>query len=228
MVFPRAGHYLDAPDGFPHVNYITRRPLHRRSASRSSPTTERVEFMSNAVKMGPEAREVATGRLALPDTLATGQLDWPYAISFALYHGLALLALLPWFFSWTGLVVCLLGVYVFGTLGINLCYHRLLTHRSFTCPKWLEHFFSILGVCCLQDTPARWVAVHRMHHQHSDEPEDPHSPLVTFFWGHMGWLLVPNDKLARMDLFERYSKDLLRDRFYFNLERRLIWVWINL
>jgi stearoyl-CoA desaturase (delta-9 desaturase) len=160
--------------------------------------------------------------------LASGQVDWPYAVSFALYHGLALLAFVPWFFSWTGLSAFLLGIYVFGTLGINLCYHRLLTHRSFTCPKWLEHFLAILGVCCLQDTPARWVAVHRMHHQHSDEPEDPHSPLVTFFWGHMGWLLVPNNKLARMDLFERYSRDLLRDRFYFNLERRLIWVWINL
>ena len=33
----------------------------------------------------------------------------------------------------------LLGLYVFGTLGINLCYHRLLTHRGFVCPKWLEH-----------------------------------------------------------------------------------------
>ena len=34
------------------------------------------------------------------------------------------------------------GIYVFGTLGINLCYHRLLTHRGFTCPKWLEHYLA--------------------------------------------------------------------------------------
>jgi stearoyl-CoA desaturase (delta-9 desaturase) len=167
-------------------------------------------------------------RLERPAGAVGGRVDRPYAISFALYHVVALLACLPWLFSWTGLVLCLLGTYVFGTLGINLCYHRLLTHRSFTCPKWLEHTFAILGVCCLQDTPARWVAVHRKHHQHSDEPPDPHSPLVTFFWGHMEWLLVENRDLSRMDLYEHYAKDVLRDPFYLRLERKLLWVWVNL
>jgi stearoyl-CoA desaturase (delta-9 desaturase) len=184
--------------------------------------------MSNVIDVRPEAQEKTVERLAPPSTLAKGEVDWPYAISFTIYHTLALLAFVPWFFSWPGLVSCLLGIYVFGTLGINLCYHRMLTHRSFTCPKWLEHILAIIGVCSLQDTPARWVAVHRMHHQHSDESEDPHSPLVTFFWGHMGWLLVPNNRLARFELFERYCKDLLRDRFYFILERKLFWVWVNL
>src|SRR5438445_3277416 len=31
-----------------------------------------------------------------------------------------------------------------------------------------------------------------------------------------------------MDLYGRYAKDLLRERFYMNIERRLFWVWINL
>jgi len=166
--------------------------------------------------------------LPYPATLGPGRVVWPYVVAFGLYHGLALLALLPWLFSWTGLAAALFGLYVFGTLGVNLCYHRLLTHRSFSCPKWLEHSLAILGVCCLQDTPVRWVAVHRMHHQHSDEPTDPHSPLVNFFWGHMGWLLVPNRELARLSLYEHYSKDLLRDPFYKNLERDVLWVWLNL
>ncbi len=164
----------------------------------------------------------------LPTSVQKGRIHWVYAIGVLGYHLLALLACVPWFFSWTGLIVCLSGLYVFGTLGINLCYHRLLTHRGFTCPRWLEHGLAILGVCCLQDTPARWVAVHRMHHQHSDEQADPHSPLVNFFWGHMGWLLVENEQLKRLDLFERYVKDLLRDRFYLRLERGVLWVWLNL
>jgi stearoyl-CoA desaturase (delta-9 desaturase) len=170
----------------------------------------------------------ALPRLERPAAVVGGRTDRPYFVSFIVYHIVAILACLPWLFSWTGLTICLLGTYVFGTLGINLCYHRLLTHRSFACPKWLEHAFAILGVCCLQDTPARWVAVHRKHHQHSDEPEDPHSPLVTFFWGHMGWLLVESRDLSRMDLYERYSKDVLRDPFYLRLERKLLWVWVNL
>ena len=39
-----------------------------------------------------------------------------------------------------------------------------------------------LGVCCLQDTPVRWVVAHRVHHQHSDEQTRSASPLVNFLW----------------------------------------------
>ena len=156
------------------------------------------------------------------------RIAWPYVAGIGGYHLLALLAFLPWLFSWTGVTAAVLGLYVFGTLGINLCYHRLLTHRGFTCPVWLEHALAMLGVCCLQDTPARWVATHRLHHQHSDEQPDPHSPLVTFFWAHMGWLLVENRELKSIMTYERYVRDLLRDPFYLRLERNLLWVWVNL
>jgi len=104
-----------------------------------------------------------------------------------------------------------------------LCYHRLLTHRGLACPKWLEYGFAILGVCSMQDTPARWVAVHRRHHEHADQREDPHSPLVGFFWGHVGWMLVENADLVRLSIYDRYSKDILRDRFYRRLERTYLY-----
>src|SRR5262245_30490129 len=135
--------------------------------------------------------------LAYPGGVVPRRIEWIYAIPVVAYHLIALLAFVPWFFSWTGVVLAVLGLYVFGTLGINLCYHRLLAHRGLVVPKWLEHTFAILGVCCVQDTPARWVAVHRRHHQHADEQDDPHSPLVNFFWGHMGWVLVENRDLKR-------------------------------
>jgi fatty-acid desaturase len=70
------------------------------------------------------------------------------------------------------------------------------------------------------------VAVHRRHHQHADAREDPHSPLVNFFWSHVGWLLVVNDELKRLGLYERYAKDILRDSFYRKLERNGYWVRI--
>lgn len=167
---------------------------------------------------------------ALPPPQGTrpSRINWVYAVSVVFYHFVAVFAVLPWFFSWTGVVLAGLGLYVFGTLGINLCYHRLLTHRSFVCPKWLEHGLAVLGVCCLQETPARWVAVHRRHHQHADEQEDPHSPLVSFYWGHVGWVLMENRELSRLALMERYARDILRDRFYVHLERRGVWVWIVL
>jgi sn-2 palmitoyl-lipid 9-desaturase len=173
-------------------------------------------------------KKIAAGRLPLPNTVRRHEILWPYVISITLIHLLALLAFVPWLFSWTGVVLALCGLYVFGTLGINLCYHRLLTHRSLTCPCWLERFFAVLGVCCLQDTPGRWVAIHRFHHQHSDEQPDPHSPLVTFLWGHFGWLMVKNEEINKISTYERYARDVLRDPFYFRLEKNLLWAWIYL
>ena len=162
-------------------------------------------------------------RLRLPAAVDRSRVVWSYAITVGLYHLVALLAVLPWFFSWTGLILGALGIFVFGSLGINLGYHRLLTHRGLVCPKWLEHGFAILGICCMQDTPARWVAVHRRHHQFSDRQDDPHSPLVNFLWGHVGWMLVENRDLARLGIYDRYAKDILRDPFYRRLERSYLY-----
>ena len=82
-----------------------------------------------------------------------------------------------------------------------------------------------LECAALQDTPARWVAIHRRHHQHADEQPDPHSPWVNFFWGHVGWLLIENDEDDRgRSTYVRYVKDLLRDDFYKRLERNGFWM----
>ncbi len=168
----------------------------------------------------------ATTKLPLPDGVNARQIRWAYATSIAAMHVLAILAFFPSMFSWTGVVLCVLGLYVFGTLGINLCFHRLLTHRSFTCPRWVERTLAIIGICCLQEGAGRWVAIHRRHHQHSDDQPDPHSPLVTFFWGHVGWLVVENRDTDSFCLLQRYSADLMRQRFYMQLERRLNWLWV--
>ncbi|MEX0795056.1 MAG: fatty acid desaturase [Pirellulaceae bacterium] len=148
------------------------------------------------------------------------QVWWPYAVIIGGMHLAALLAVWPWLFSWTGVVSVLIGHHLFGMLGMTVCYHRLLTHRSFNCPQWLEYTFALLGVCCLQDTPARWVATHRLHHQHSDEQEDPHSPLVDFWWSQFGWLLVRNREVGNITHLDRYARDIMRDPLYRWLERR--------
>lgn len=154
------------------------------------------------------------------------RIRWTYAISIVTLHALALLAFVPWFFSWTGVALAVIGCYVFGTLGVNLCFHRLLTHRSFKCPRWLERGFALLGVCTLQEGPGRWVSIHRKHHQHADEQPDPHSPLVAFLWGHVGWLVIENRDTDSFHLYQKYARDLMSQPFYLNLERGLRWFWI--
>ena len=139
------------------------------------------------------------------------------------FHLLALLACVPWLFSWSGLVWAVAGLYLFGTLGINIGYHRLLTHRGFACPRWLEHGLAILGACCWQGSPMSWVAIHRMHHQHSDDPDDPHSPRTGFFWSHMGWFLIYDPAIYNLSTYDHYARDLFADRFYKWLERPRVW-----
>jgi len=165
---------------------------------------------------GPASPPARRG--VLPAAVRPYRIRWRYAVVIGLIHALACLALLPWLFSWTGVAVCAAGVHLFGA-GINLGYHRLLTHRSFRTPRWVEYTLASLAICSLEDTPVQWVAVHRMHHAHSDDVPDPHSPLVNLLWSHLGWLLMVNPGIDTLAFRERFAPDLLRDRFYFNLEK---------
>jgi len=154
------------------------------------------------------------------------KIAWRYAIPIVVIHLLALLACLPSMFSWTGLVAFIVGMYFYGGLGINICYHRLLTHRSFEVPMWLERCFVVVALCCMEDAPGTWVATHRLHHNDADEQPDPHSPLVSFLWSHMGWLMFENKSVRGISAYERYARDILKDPFYMRLQRTLLPVWI--
>lgn len=158
-------------------------------------------------------------KLALPEGVQPYRIDWINVIVIASIHAFALLALFPFFFDWIAVIVAIIGARLFGLLGINVGYHRLLTHRGFKCRKWLEHALVVCAICCAEDTPSRWVAVHRRHHEQADERPDPHSPLAGFLWAHIGWLLVKNPDLSRLGIYDRYARDVLRDPFYVALER---------
>ena len=179
--------------------------------------------------IGPSPHRMAApmAKIDWPAGVVKTKIVWPYLAAFIVLHAMLPLAFVPWLFSWTGLILIPLGNYIFCSTGIGLCYHRALTHQGLTLPKWLEHFFAILGVCCLMESPARWVAIHRMHHKFSDTQPDPHSPLAGFFWGHFEWLIYPNPATSTLDMYERYAKDILRDPFYLRLERNNLWaiVW---
>lgn len=153
----------------------------------------------------------------VPQPVIPLKLNLTYTITIVAVHLLGFYALMPYLWSWVAFFVFLAGIHVFGQ-GITIGYHRLLTHRSFKVPKWLEHVIAVLGICSMQDTPARWVCVHRMHHVHSDRIPDPHSPRVTFWWSHMGWLMFVNRETYSAAGLEKFAKDLLRDPFYMRLE----------
>lgn len=139
--------------------------------------------------------------------------NWPSIAFFAAIHALALLA--PWFFSWSALGVAILFHWLFGSLGICLGYHRLLTHRSLQVPKPLEYLFAICGALSLQGGPIFWVAGHRRHHLYTEDNErDPYSARRGFWWSHMAWLFYKRPEFFDYNTYRQFAPDLDRDPFY--------------
>ena len=119
-----------------------------------------------------------------------------------------------WSFSWTNLSAAVALYCVATGLGISMGYHRLHTHRGFKTYKWFEYFLAICGTLTLEGGPIFWVATHRLHHQHSDKAEDPHSPRVSGFWAHMGWMIFGEAHHSDTKRNSRYAPDLAKDPFY--------------
>ncbi len=143
-------------------------------------------------------------------------LRWTSIVWIAGLHAGVLLA--PFTFTWSGLVV--FGIlYVVTGLGVTLGYHRLLTHRSFTTPKWVEYALTLCGVLANEGGPLSWVAGHRKHHRYSDRDGDPHSPNKGFWWAQVGWWTHRDPVLDDPVLGIQNVKDLTRDPVHRFLER---------
>jgi stearoyl-CoA desaturase (delta-9 desaturase) len=61
-------------------------------------------------------------------------------------------------------------------IGVSVGYHRYFTHRSFKARPAVAVALTILGSMAGQGALLSWVAMHRRHHELSDQPGDPHSP----------------------------------------------------
>ncbi len=115
-------------------------------------------------------------------------------------------------------IVVLLVMYVSIGMGVTVGFHRLLTHRSFTCNRWVRAGFAALGSAAAEGPVLDWVATHRKHHQFSDHDGDPHSPHVGYQSGfkgafrglvhaHLGWVFSDMEVADE----RHYAKDLMAD-----------------
>jgi fatty-acid desaturase len=134
-------------------------------------------------------------------------------------------AVAAFFFVDWGAILAMLGLYVVaGMFGIGMGYHRLLTHRGYKCPKWVEYFLTLCGTLALEGGPIFWVATHRIHHQYSDKEGDPHSPREGTYWAHMGWIFTGKAMHHDTAVLRRYVPDLSKDRFHVALTT---WHWVT-
>ena len=146
---------------------------------------------------------------------------WEIVAGIAVIHAGVLLA--PFTFTWSAFWVFFWLQWITGLLGITLCYHRLLAHRSFQVPKWLEYALTICGSLALQGGRIKWVSTHRVHHAFSDRPQDPHSPTHGFWWAHILWLFAYDEVLDDPTKHYRYAPELARDPVHLFLEKTSTW-----
>ena len=148
-------------------------------------------------------------------------INWITTIAMVAFH---IAAVAAFFYIDTGAIITAVVLYfVAGMLGIGMSYHRLLTHRSYKTPKWMEYFLTICATLALEGGPIFWVATHRVHHQKSDREGDPHTPREGGFWAHMGWILTGQGLHQETALLARYTPDLAKDKFHVALTK---WHWV--
>jgi len=156
----------------------------------------------------PAPEKVRMGRAA---TTPAG-VNWVTLVAMIGFHLGAMAA--PFFFSWQRMVVAAVIYVLAVNVGIGMCYHRLLTHRGYQTPKWIEYLMTVCATLSLEGGPIFWVSTHRVHHQLSDHEGDPHTPREGGWWAHAGWILYGPSLHAQTQALARYSPDLTRDRFH--------------
>ncbi len=144
-------------------------------------------------------------------------VNWKNVAIVASFHLLAIPVL--WTFSWQNLAALLVGNWIVGSLGVGLGWHRLLTHRGFKAPKWLEYTLSIFATMSMQDPPDKWIATHRMHHKFVDTDKDPHSARSGFWWPQIGWVVWGRAQDHDEATMKKYVPDLLKDRGHVLISR---------
>lgn len=123
-------------------------------------------------------------------------------ISWSLYSG-----------EYQYLAISLIFYWITGILGINVGFHRLISHRSFKTHKIIEKFLAVIGCITTVGSPMAWAAIHRQHHRSCEREGDPHSPYLI---GNLkAWFGIWN--LKSLDL--KLVRDLRSEEFYKSLHK---------
>ena len=148
---------------------------------------------------------------------------WGTIVFMVAIHILSLVAIQPKFWSLPAITSLLFFYWVTACLGVTLGYHRLLSHRSFIVPRWLERFFATCGAISCQHGPIDWVGLHRHHHSFSDTEVDHHNSKKGFWWSHMGWMFKDVEALKAVP---KLSADLIKDPYYRFLNKYFLFLQI--
>jgi stearoyl-CoA desaturase (delta-9 desaturase) len=137
-------------------------------------------------------------------------------------------------FMWQGIAIGIGMWFLVGGVGISVGFHRHFSHRAFSAHHFIRFMMGVCGCMAAQGSPIYWVALHRMHHTHSDRLADPHSPQTQanqkttpfrgFMQGHMGWVIRHDVPMP-----SRYARELMADPLVKTVSKHyLLWVGLGL
>jgi len=104
-------------------------------------------------------------------------------------------------------------------LGVTLYLHRDQAHGGLTLHPALRHLFRFWLWFSSGAITKEWVAVHRRHHAHADQPLDPHSPVVyglrrVLFEGYELYKVAAHDAATLRNFGRGTPDDWLERRLY--------------
>ena len=103
-------------------------------------------------------------------------------------------------------VAVFLAAYLINATTISVFYHRGLAHRAVRLGPRTRRMVGRFGIWITGLDPVGWVCMHRLHHDYSDTPKDPHSPVR---FGILGVLR------AQLRAYERALVGLAAGRSYY-------------
>ena len=101
-----------------------------------------------------------------------------------------------------------IGWFILSGISITAGYHRLFSHRAYDANPLIRLFFLCFGAGAFQNSILKWGSDHRLHHTKVDTDEDPYNINESFFYAHMGWVLLKENS----EIKDRYAKDLYSDK----------------
>lgn len=142
-------------------------------------------------------------------TTAKKEIDLVNTLFLGITHLLAPVAILYMIlgqFSWWTFG---LGFLYFALCGLSITggYHRLFSHPTYRARGFLRFFYLFFGAASVQNSALKWSSDHREHHGEVDTEQDPYNIKAGFWWAHLGWVLVKDEKVELDNV-----KDLKRDK----------------
>lgn len=115
------------------------------------------------------------------------KVDWIRVMPFVFLHAGCLGVL---WVGWSPVALwTALALYFIRMFAVTGIHHRYFSHKTYSTSRFGQFLLAAFAGTTVQRGSLWWAYHHRHHHQHSDGPEDAHSPHVHgFLWSHIGWI----------------------------------------